>query len=158
VLLRTGLVLDHSGGMLARMLAPFEFGVGGRFGNGRHWMSWIHRDDLVRLIVHCIATPALRGPVNATAPEPVTNRAFAAALGRALGRPALVPIPAWPLRLALGEFAVELLLSGQRVYPEAAVNSGFRFRYPDLCGALAAITGGAVPDKVGSGASPAAHA
>ncbi len=94
VLLRTGLVFDRDGGMLARLLLPFEFGLGGRFGDGRQWMSWIHRDDLVRLICHAIATPALRGPVNATAPCPVTNAGLAAALGRALHRPALVPIPA----------------------------------------------------------------
>lgn len=141
VLLRTGLVLASEGGMLARMLAPFEFGLGGRFGNGRHWMSWIHRDDLVRLIVHAVATQSLAGPVNGTAPGPVTNRDFTAALGRALGRPALVPIPAWPLRLALGAFAEELLLSGQRVLPDAAIRSGFIYRYATIDAALCAITG-----------------
>jgi uncharacterized protein (TIGR01777 family) len=141
VLLRTGLVLGHEGGMLAKMLAPFEFGLGGRFGSGRHWMSWIHRDDLVRLIVHAIAAPGLSGPVNAVAPQPVTNRVFTAALGRALMRPAIVPIPAWPLRRLLGAFADELLLGGQRVYPAAALASGFAFRHPDVDGALAAITG-----------------
>ena len=158
VLLRTGLVLDRAGGMLARMLAPFEFGLGGRFGDGRHWMSWIHRDDLVRLIVHCIATSSLTGPVNATAPEPVTNRVFTAALGRALGTPAIVPVPARPLRMLLGAFAEELLLSGQRVFPAAAVNSGFVFRYPDIDGALAAITGKcAVPGAALTPLSTAAH-
>lgn len=141
VLLRTGLVLDSSGGMLARMLTPFEFGLGGRFGNGRHWMSWIHRDDLVRLIIHCMTTSKLHGPVNGTAPEPVTNRSFTAALGRALHRPALVPIPGFPLRLVLGAFAEELLLSGQRVLPEAALDSGFAFLYPNIDSALEAITG-----------------
>lgn len=141
LLLRTGLVLDNSGGMLARLLTPFEFGLGGRFGDGRHWMSWIHRDDVVRLIVHGLATPALSGPVNATAPGPVTNRAFTAALGKALRRPALIPIPGAPLRLALNAFAEELLLSGQRVYPKAALDSGFTFSFPDIDGALAAIVG-----------------
>jgi len=141
VLLRTGLVLDSSGGMLGRMLAPFEFGLGGRFGNGWHWMSWIHRDDLVRLIVHFLITSTLEGPVNGTAPEPVTNRGFTAALGRALGRPALVPIPGWPLRMALGAFAEELLLAGQRVLPKAALDSGFAFLYPDIDTALTTITG-----------------
>ena len=141
VLLRTGLVLASEGGMLARMLAPFEFGLGGRFGNGRHWMSWIHRDDLVRLIVHAVATQSLAGPVNATAPGPVTNRDFTAALGRALGRPAIVPIPGWPLRLALGAFAEELLLSGQRVLPDAATRSGFIYRYATIDEALCTITG-----------------
>ena len=139
VLLRIGLVFDRDGGMLARLLTPFEFGLGGRFGDGRHWMSWIHRDDLVRLVCHCIASPALQGPVNATAPRAVTNRAFTAALGRALNRPALVPIPAAPLQLALGDFAKELLLGGQRVVPAAAIASGFEFRYPEIDGALQAI-------------------
>jgi uncharacterized protein (TIGR01777 family) len=154
VVLRTGLVLDATGGMLARMLAPFEFGMGGRFGDGRHWMSWIHRDDLVRLIVHCLATPHVQGPVNGTAPEPVTNRDFTAALGRALGRPAVMPVPAWPLRLALGAFAEELLLSGQRVLPVAAAAGGFRFLYPDIDTALGVITGRNVTGRV----KPAAHA
>jgi len=141
VRLRTGLVLAAEGGMLSRMLTPFEFGLGGPFGAGRHWMSWIHRDDLVRLIVHAIAAPGLSGPVNGTAPTPVTNRAFAAALGHALGRPALLPAPAAPLRLALGDFAEELLLSGQRVLPTAALASGFRFAYPDVDAAFGSIVG-----------------
>jgi uncharacterized protein (TIGR01777 family) len=139
VLLRTGLVLDSEGGMLARMLAPFEFGLGGWFGSGRQWMSWIHRDDLVRMIIHCIADPLLIGPVNATAPAPVTNRVFTAALGRALGRPAFMTIPAPPLRWLLGDFADELLLSGQRVFPAAALATGFEFEYPDVDAALGAI-------------------
>lgn len=143
VLLRTGLVLDRDGGMLARLLTPFEFGLGGRFGTGRHWMSWIHRDDMVRLIVHAIATVEISGPFNATAPNPVTNRDFTSAVARALHRPALIPIPAWPLRLMLGDFAHELLLSGQRVLPEAALSSGFRFRYATVDAALAEIVGNA---------------
>lgn len=141
ILLRTGLVLDNDGGMLARMLAPFEFGLGGPFGTGRHWMSWIHRDDLVRMIVHCIAAPEVSGPVNGTAPEPVTNRDFTKALGRALHRPAIIPVPAWPLQKLLGGFAEELLLSGQRVYPETALRSGFTFQYETIEKALGAITG-----------------
>ena len=139
--LRTGLVLAAEGGMLSRMLTPFEFGMGGPFGNGRHWMSWIHRDDLVRLIVHAIATPTLVGAVNGTAPLPVRNATFAAALGRALARPAILPMPAAPLRLALGAFADELLLGGQRVTPVAALNSGFRFIYPTIDDALGAVVG-----------------
>ncbi|MDB5712383.1 MAG: SulA-family protein [Sphingomonas bacterium] len=141
VLLRIGLVLDGEGGMLARMLTPFEFGLGGRFGSGRHYMSWIHRDDLVRLIVHAMGRPDIAGPLNATAPAPVTNAAFATALGRALHRPAILPAPAWPLRLALGAFADELLLGGQRVMPQAALASGFRFVYPTIDDALGAIVG-----------------
>ena len=141
VLLRIGLVLDNSGGMLARMLTPFEFGMGGPFGRGRHWMSWIHRDDLVRLIVHCLANPALSGPVNGTAPQPVTNRDFTRALGRALRRPAVLPVPAWPLQALLGDFARELLLGGQRVIPARAESSGFAFRFTDIDSALRAIAG-----------------
>jgi len=141
VCLRTGLVLAAEGGMLSRMLVPFEFGLGGRFGNGRHWMSWIHRDDLVRLLIHTIVTPALKGPVNATAPMPVPNQEFAAALGRALARPALMPAPAAPLRLALGAFGEELLLGGQRVLPRAALESGFVYAYPSIDQALGAVVG-----------------
>jgi uncharacterized protein (TIGR01777 family) len=141
VRLRIGIVLAIEGGALSRMLTPFEFGLGGPFGDGRHWMSWIHLDDLVRLIAHAIATPSLEGPVNGAAPEPVRNAAFAQALGRALHRPALLPAPAAPLRLALGAFADELLLKGQRVVPTAALASGFAFAYPTLDGALGDIVG-----------------
>ncbi len=139
VLLRIGLVLAAEGGLLGRMVLPFKLGLGGPFGRGRHWMSWIHRDDLVRLICHAIANPALSGPVNGTAPAPVRNRDFTRELGRALHRPAILPVPALPLEWALGDFAKELLLSGQRVLPRAAQRSGFEFRYPQLGGALKAI-------------------
>ena len=139
VRLRIGLVLAAEGGLLGRMVLPFKLGLGGPFGRGRHWMSWIHRDDLVRLICHCIANSALSGPVNGTAPTPVRNRDFTRALGKALHRPALLPVPALPLEWVLGDFAKELLLGGQRVLPEAAQNSGFTFRYPQLDAALKAI-------------------
>jgi uncharacterized protein (TIGR01777 family) len=141
VRLRIGIVLAIDGGALSRMLTPFEFGLGGPFGAGRHWMSWIHLDDLVRLIAHAIATRHLEGPLNGTAPEPARNAAFAAALGRALHRPAVLPAPAAPLRLALGAFADELLLKGQRVVPAAALASGFQFVHPTLDGALRNIVG-----------------
>jgi uncharacterized protein (TIGR01777 family) len=141
VRLRIGLVLALDGGALSRMLTPFEFGLGGPFGAGRHWMSWIHLDDLVRLIAHAIATPGLAGPLNGTAPEPVRNAAFAARWAAPCGRPALLPAPAAPLRLALGAFADELLLKGQRVMPAAALASGFRFTHPALDGALDDIVG-----------------
>lgn len=154
VCLRTGLVLAAEGGMLSRLLVPFELGLGGRFGAGQHWMSWIHRDDLVRLIVHAIATPALAGAVDGTAPAPVRNREFTAALGRALGRPALLPLPAAPLRLVLGAFADELLLGGQRVMPRAALDSGFEFAYPTIDDALAAIVGRSRKVRVPSVLSP----
>lgn len=127
--------------MLARLLAPFEFGLGGRLGDGKHWMSWIHRDDMVRLICHAIARDELSGPINAVAPETVTNRCFTEALGAALSRPTLIPVPAWPLRVTLGGFAEELLLSGQRVMPNVAMRSGFVFDYPTIDAALAQIVG-----------------
>lgn len=137
--LRIGLVLGTEGGMLANLLVPFEYGLGGPMGPGAHWMSWIERDDLIRLIIHCLITKELEGPVNATAPEPVTNRHFAAALGQALHRPASLPMPAAPLKLALGDFAKELLLTGQRVLPEKALESGFHFKTPTLPQALTRI-------------------
>jgi len=141
VTLRTGLVLGAEGGMLARMLTPFEFGLGGPMGSGRQWMSWIALDDCVRLILHAVAEPRLRGPLNATAPAPATNLDLSRALGRALHRPAVLAAPALPLRLALGDFADELLLGGQRVLPARALATGFHFLYPDLDAALAAIIG-----------------
>jgi uncharacterized protein (TIGR01777 family) len=139
VRLRIGLVLGAEGGLLSRMLTPFDFGLGMRFGSGRQWMSWIHRDDLVRLIVHAIACPYLAGRLNGTAPHPVTNAEFTAALARALHRPAILSVPAGPLRLALGSMAEEVLLGGQRVLPGRAKSSGFRFTYPELGDAMAAI-------------------
>jgi hypothetical protein len=139
VLLRTGIVLDADGGPLGQMLLPFEFGLGGRLGHGRQWMSWIHRDDLVSLIARAIADPTFRGPLDATAPEPMTNAAFTAALGRALRRPALFPVPAFALRALLGQMADEIMLSGPRVLPAQAMEAGFTFRYPTLEAALTQI-------------------
>jgi uncharacterized protein len=143
VRLRIGLVLGTEGGMLANMLTPFEYGLGGPIGSGRQWMPWIARDDMVRLIAHAIATPALRGPVNATAPEPVRNATFTHELARALHRPAFLRLPAAPLRWLGGDMAEELLLTGRRVVPDKALKSGFVFRYPSLRAALAAILGNA---------------
>jgi uncharacterized protein (TIGR01777 family) len=145
VRLRIGLVLGTEGGMLANMLAPFEYGLGGPFGSGQQWMSWIERDDLVRLIAHAMADPALKGAVNATAPEPVRNATFARELGHALHRPALLAVPAPLLRL-LGDLAEELLLGGQRVIPEKALKSGFVFRHANLRSALGAMLGSKASD------------
>jgi uncharacterized protein (TIGR01777 family) len=142
VLLRTGLVLDWEGGLLGQMLVPFEFGLGVRFGNGRQWMSWISRTDMVRLIAHTIATPTLSGVVNATAPTPVTNGEFVRALARALGRPQLFAVPA-PLLKLTGDMGRELLLGGQRVLPARALATGFRFRHRTIETALAQIVRGA---------------
>jgi uncharacterized protein (TIGR01777 family) len=139
-------VLGTEGGLLSRLLTPFEFGLGGPIGSGAQWMSWIERDDLVRLIAHILATPALRGPVNATAPAPVRNAAFACALGRALNRPARLRAPAPLLHSLAGAFADELLIGGQKVLPAKAEDSGFQFRHATLTSALAAMLG--VPKRM----------
>ncbi|HUH85156.1 MAG TPA: TIGR01777 family oxidoreductase [Stellaceae bacterium] len=139
--LRTGIVLGADGGALAPMLLPFELGLGGRIGQGRQWMSWIHRDDIVGLIIHAIAVDSVDGVINGTAPEPVRNVDFARALGRALHRPALLPVPAFALRLALGQLAEEVLLGGQRVLPQKAIETGYQFLYPTLEEALGEICG-----------------
>ena len=141
VRLRIGLVLGIEGGMLANLLVPFEYGLGGPIGSGRQWMPWITRDDVVRLIATAIANPAFTGVVNATAPEPVRNATFAQELARALHRPALLRLPAAPLRWLGGDMAEELLLTGRRVLPEKALRHGFVFRHPNLRTALAAILG-----------------
>jgi len=137
VRLRLGVVLAADGGALARMLPPFRAFVGGPIGSGRQWMSWIHRDDVTGIVVDALANDGYHGPVNATAPQPVTNRDFAKLLGRTLARPVWLPTPAFALRLALGEMA-ELLLSGQRVLPGIAERLAYQWRYPELSGALRA--------------------
>ena len=141
VTLRIGLVLGADGGMLSKLLTPFEFGVGGPMGSGRQWMSWITLDDCVRMILHTVAEPRVVGPMNAVAPAPVTNRDLSLALGRVLKRPALLAAPAAPLRLVFGDFAEELLLGGQRILPGQALTTGFRFRHPEIEGALRAVVG-----------------
>jgi uncharacterized protein (TIGR01777 family) len=139
VCLRIGLVLGADGGFITRMLTPFEFGLGGPLGSGRQWMSWIERDDLVRLIAHVIKRPDLLGPINATAPIPVTNRTFTAELARRLNRPAVFRVPSGLLLRFGGDFANELLLGGQRVLPNRALSSGFVFRHQTLRSAFEAI-------------------
>ena len=137
VRVRTGVVLAASGGALARMLPPFRMGVGGRLGNGRQWMSWIHLEDLVALFQLAVESQ-VRGPLNAVAPYPVTNSDFTRELARVLGRPAVFPVPEFALRLLFGEMA-EVLLASQRVAPSAAEAAGFRFRFPQLGPALAGL-------------------
>jgi len=139
VYLRTGLVLGNEGGMITRMLTPFEFGLGGPIGSGRQWMSWIERDDLIRLIAHVVAHDEIAGPINATAPIPVTNEKFTAELARRLRRPAVFRIPDALLRRIGGDFACELLLGGQRVIPNKALSNGFVFRHETLRSAFEAI-------------------
>jgi uncharacterized protein (TIGR01777 family) len=139
VCLRIGLVVGIEGGFLTRMLTPFEFGLGGPMGSGKQWMSWIERDDLVRLIAHALAKRDLSGPINATAPIPVTNMKFTEELGRRLRRPALFRIPARLLHHVAGDLADELLLGGQRVIPNKALSSGFVFRHETLRSAFEAV-------------------
>jgi uncharacterized protein (TIGR01777 family) len=137
--LRFGVVLSRRGGALAQMLPPFRMGAGGRIGSGRQWMSWITLEDVLGLIQHALVTDSLRGPVNAVAPNPVTNSEFTGALGEALRRPTVFPLPAFMVRLIFGEMGEALLLSSQRVDCGKLVASGFRFRYPELKPALEAI-------------------
>jgi uncharacterized protein (TIGR01777 family) len=132
------MVLGKNGGALARMLPPFRMGVGGRRGNGRQWMSWIHIDDLIALIGFLLKESTVRGVFNATSPFPVTNREFTRALAEAVHRPAILPVPALALRLMFGEMAA-VLLASQRAVPDAAQRAGFVFENPDIFAALAQI-------------------
>lgn len=139
--LRSGVVLERSGGALAKLIPPFRLFVGGRMGSGRQYMSWIHRIDWVEMVRWIVDTPGAAGAFNATAPEPVSNREFARALGRALRRPSLVPAPAFALRLLLGEMAEPMLLTSQRAVPAKARAMGFHFRYPTITQAFRGIFG-----------------
>jgi uncharacterized protein len=135
VRVRTGVVLDREGGALARMLTPFRLGVGGPVAGGRQYTPWIHADDLVGIYLAAIEGPGWSGPVNATAPEPVTNKDFSRALGRALRRPAVLPIPGAALRLLYGDMA-EIVTTGQRAVPRRPLELGYAYRHPDLDEAL----------------------
>ncbi|MEP6652803.1 MAG: TIGR01777 family oxidoreductase [Myxococcales bacterium] len=149
VVLRLGAVLGRDGGILPSIVTPFRFGVGGKLGNGRQYFPWIHLSDAIGLLIHLAEAPSasrsdaasdvnlVKGPVNGVAPEPVTNAEFTAALGRALGRPVALGVPAFALKLALGEMAQELLLASQRVSPVRALAAGYIFKFPLLQPALA---------------------
>jgi hypothetical protein len=141
VRLRIGVVLAAEGGALARLLPPFRLGLGGPVGNGRQWVSWVARDDVVGLALHALDHPQLAGALNATAPEPVRNLDLARTLGAVVHRPAILPAPAFALRLAFGEMA-EMLLASQRALPAAALGAGYVFRQPTLEPALRAILAG----------------
>ncbi|MGI9519274.1 MAG: TIGR01777 family oxidoreductase [Pirellulaceae bacterium] len=138
--LRIGIVLGQGGGALEKMLTPFKMGMGGRIGSGKQWVSWIHLHDLIELIVFLLSHQNVAGPVNGTTPNPVRNSEFANTLGKVLGRPAILPVPKFTLKLAVGEFA-EFLFMSQRVVPNAALNAGFEFRFPSMELALADIVG-----------------
>jgi uncharacterized protein (TIGR01777 family) len=137
--LRTGLVLARGGGALPKMLLPFRLGAGGPLASGQQYWPWIHLEDWVRLVSWSLGASAVSGPINATAPAPVTNAEFSRILGRVLHRPALLPTPAFALRLMLGEMADALLLSGQRAIPAKAEAAGFVFRFTTLGDALGDI-------------------
>jgi len=134
--LRIGFVLSKDGGGLAAMLLPFKLGAGGTLGSGRQYLSWIAIDDVVGAISHAISSEALRGPMNAVAPHPATNREFTKALGRELRRPTIFPLPAFAARLVMGQMADELLLASTRVQPGRLLASGYAFKFPDLAAAL----------------------
>ncbi len=137
VMIRTGVVLDTNGGALKTMLPPFRAGVGGPVAGGAQYLPWIHVDDIVGMYLAALDEPSWSGPVNGSAPEPVTNREFSKALGRALHRPAIAPVPAVALRLLYGEMA-EIVTEGQRAVPARALALGYGFRHPDLDEALSA--------------------
>jgi uncharacterized protein (TIGR01777 family) len=139
VSIRIGIVLGAGGGALAKMLTPFQLGLGSPLGNGRQYMPWIHIDDLVELMLLAATNPALSGPVNGVAPHPVTNHEFTKTLGRLLGRPTFMPaVPPIALRVLIGEFG-QVLLDSQRAVPRAALDAGFVFRFPELEPALREI-------------------
>jgi uncharacterized protein len=135
VRLRTGVVLDPKGGALRPMLLPFKLCVGGPVGSGKQYMSWIHRDDETGLILFALDNPKVQGPLNATAPQPVTNREFSKTLGHVLHRPSFMPTPRFALRLLVGE-AADVITTGQRVMPRRALGLGYVHRFPELEGAL----------------------
>jgi uncharacterized protein (TIGR01777 family) len=140
VLLRTGLVLEKSGGLLPQMMRPFRFFAGGPIGSGRQYMPWVHRLDWIEMVRWIVDTPGVSGPVNVSAPHPVTNAEFARALGRAMHRPALLPAPGFAVRIVLGEMA-EAALSGQRAIPAKPLAHGYHFRYPEIDIAFRGIFG-----------------
>ncbi len=139
-LTRTGVVMSQDGGALEKMLPPFKLGVGGPVAGGKQYVPWVHTDDVVGSLLHSLDTDSVRGPVNVTAPEPVTNAELSKALGRVLHRPAIAPVPALAIKALYGEMSI-IVTTGVRAVPAALLASGYEFRRPDLEGALQAATG-----------------
>lgn len=135
-LLRTGIVLGKDGGALSKMLLPFKMGLGGKIGHGKQWMSWIHLDDLVGIILYCMEHDNLKGGINGTSPNPVINETFTKALGKVLQRPTLLPMPAIVVKLLMGQMGEELLLKGKKILPAKVLDAGYKFQYPYLEEAL----------------------
>jgi uncharacterized protein len=140
-LMRIGIVLDREGGALAPLLTVFKLGIGGPAGSGKQWMAWIHYEDVIGLLLFALYTATVGGPINATAPNPVTNKEFGTALGKALHRPAFMPLPGFAVKLRFGGVA-EVILNGQRVLPKKALSLGYSFKFPTLDAALADILKG----------------
>jgi hypothetical protein len=139
---RIGIVLSPKGGALGAMLPPFKVGLGGRTGNGQQWMSWIDVRDMVGAIHHILKNDLIQGPVNLVAPKPVRNTEFATTLASVLSRPAILPLPAFAVKLAFGEMGEELLLGSQKVEASKLISSGYPFRFRELRASLKAILGG----------------
>lgn len=139
VLLRIGPVLEKDGGMLAKLLLSFRLGLGSQIGDGRQWLSWIDRDDLIELILFIIHQKNIDGPVNATSPNPIRNKEFSLALGEALHRPCFLKTPGFVFKLIFGQMAEEIMLNGQKVLPEKAMRYGFEFSYPTIQQSLSKI-------------------
>ncbi|TXL12900.1 TIGR01777 family protein [Methylococcaceae bacterium HT4] len=135
-LLRTGIVLGKNGGALSKMLFPFKMCLGGRIGDGKQWMPWIHIDDLVGIILYCMSHDNLQGAINGTSPNPVTNQVFTKTLGTSLKRPTIIPMPAIVVKLLMGQMGEELLLAGKKVVPKKALDAGYIFKYRTLEEAL----------------------
>ena len=137
--LRTGIVLGKGGGALSKMLLPFKIGLGGRIGQGKQWMSWIHLDDLIGIILYCIDNENLKGAINGTSPNPVTNQVFTKTLGSVLKRPTIFPMPSVVVKLLMGQMGEELLLKGKKILPVKVSEAGYRFRYEKLEKALLSV-------------------
>lgn len=137
VMIRSGTVLDRNGGLLGEMLGPFRLGLGGPIASGRQYISWIHRHDEVGILLFALDNETLEGPVNATAPNPVTNHDFSKVLGRTLNRPAIIPVPGFAVDLLKGSGVGHAARDGQRVFPRKAIDHGYEFKQPELAGALA---------------------
>ncbi len=135
-LLRTGIVLGKGGGALSKMLLPFQLGLGGKIGDGKQWMSWIHLDDLVGIILYCITDDKLTGAINGTSPNPVTNQEFTKTLGKVLKRPTILPMPKVIIKLLMGQMGEELLLAGKKILPMKVSAAGYHFQYQQLEQAL----------------------
>ncbi|MFO7769523.1 MAG: TIGR01777 family oxidoreductase [bacterium] len=150
---RIGLVMGEEGGAMEKLLPLFKLGLGGRMGSGEQYWPWVHIEDVTGIFQHALREPELSGPVNAVAPAPVQNRVFTRVLGRVLRRPALFPVPAFALRLMLGEFAIELLAS-RRAVPREAEDAGYTFRHPELVESLYHLTGREMPSSAGGRRHP----